>query len=81
MGALRTVAAFRLKFPNWGWALFDGLVTLALGILLWADWPWSRIWFIGLAVGISLVLRGWSYVMFALAIHRLVLPGQFRQAA
>src|SRR6202162_3542359 len=81
IGAFRIVAALRLKFPNWGWALFDGLVTLGLGILLWAEWPWSGIWFIGLALGISLVLRGWSYVMFAFAIHSLVLPGQIRQAA
>jgi uncharacterized membrane protein HdeD (DUF308 family) len=81
IGTFRIVAALRLKFPNWGWALFDGLVTLGLGILLWAEWPWSGIWFIGLALGISLVLRGWSYVMFAFAIHSLVLPGQIRQAA
>jgi|HubBroStandDraft_3_1064219.scaffolds.fasta_scaffold308533_1 uncharacterized membrane protein HdeD (DUF308 family) len=31
IGAFRIVAALRLKFPNWGWALFDGLVTLGLG--------------------------------------------------
>jgi uncharacterized membrane protein HdeD (DUF308 family) len=71
IGTFRVIAAIRLKFPNWGWAVFDGVVTLVLGILLWAEWPWSGIWFIGFAVGISLVLRGWSYVMFALAIHSL----------
>jgi uncharacterized membrane protein HdeD (DUF308 family) len=82
IGIFRVVAALRLKFPNWGWAVFDGLVTLGLGILLWAEWPWSGIWFIGLALGISLVLRGWSYVMFALAVHSLVVPsGRVRQAA
>jgi uncharacterized membrane protein HdeD (DUF308 family) len=83
VGIFRVIAAIRLKFPHWKWAVFDGVVTFALGLLLWAEWPWSGLWFIGLAVGISLVLRGWSYVMFAFAIHSLALPsrGQIRQAA
>ena len=81
IGIFRLLAAIRLKFPNWGWAVFDGAVTLLLGILLWAEWPWSGFWFLGVAVGISLVLRGWSYVMFALALHSLPLPTQLRQAA
>lgn len=81
IGVFRLVAAFRLKFPNWGWAAFDGAITLGLGILLWIEWPWSGLWFMGLAVGISLMLRGWSYVMFALAIHSLPIPTQIRQTA
>ena len=82
IGIFRIVAALRLKFPNWGWAVFDGVVTLGLGILLWAEWPWSGLWFIGLAVGVSLVLRGWSYIMLALAVHNLHLPTtEMRQAA
>jgi uncharacterized membrane protein HdeD (DUF308 family) len=80
-GIFRIVAAVRLKFPHWGWAVFDGIVTLLLGILLWAEWPWSGIWFIGIAVGVSLLLRGWSYIMFAFAIHSLPVPSQLRQAA
>jgi uncharacterized membrane protein HdeD (DUF308 family) len=81
IGIFRMVAAFRLKFPNWGWAAFDGAVTLLLGILLWAEWPWSGFWFLGIAVGISLVLRGWAYVMLAFAVHSLPVPGQLRRAA
>jgi uncharacterized membrane protein HdeD (DUF308 family) len=83
IGIFRLVAAIRLKFPNWGWAAFDGAVTLALGILLWAEWPWSGFWFMGVAVGISLVLRGWAYVMFAFAVHSLPIAGQghLKQAA
>lgn len=81
IGIFRTVAAIRLKFPHWKWAVFDGVITLGLGILLWAEWPWSGLWFIGLAVGVSLVLRGWSYIMLALAVHSLHLPTAMRQAA
>jgi uncharacterized membrane protein HdeD (DUF308 family) len=81
IGLFRTIAAIRLKFPNWGWAVFDGVITLALGILLWAAWPTSSLWFLGLAVGVSLILRGWSYVMFALAVHSLPVVTPIRQAA
>jgi len=81
LGLFRLIAAVSLKFPHWGWAVFDGIVTLGLGILLWADWPWSGLWFLGLSVGISLVLRGWSYVMFAIAIRNLPVPVEVRRAA
>jgi uncharacterized membrane protein HdeD (DUF308 family) len=72
IGLFRLIAAVSLKFPSWGWAVFDGIVTLALGVLLWAQWPWSGFWFLGLALGISLVLRGWTYVMFAIALRAML---------
>src|SRR5438067_10852728 len=86
IGVFRLIAAARLKFENWGWAAFDGAVTLALGIMLWAGWPYSGFWFLGLAVGITLILRGWSYVMMALALRALPAiaapaPGEVRRAA
>ena len=81
MGVFRLVSAIRLKYPNWGWSVFDGTVTMGLGILLWLEWPFSGLWFLGLALGVSLVLRGWSYVMFALAIHSLHLSSTVQQAA
>jgi uncharacterized membrane protein HdeD (DUF308 family) len=71
VGTFRLVAAIRLQFPYWGWAAFDGAITVLLGILLWADWPWSGLWFLGLSIGISLLLRGWSYVMIAFALRSL----------
>jgi uncharacterized membrane protein HdeD (DUF308 family) len=80
MGLFRLIAAIRLKFPNWGWGVFDGIVTLGLGILLWAQWPWSGYWFLGVAAGVSLILRGWSYVMLALAAHSWVIPVEVRRA-
>jgi uncharacterized membrane protein HdeD (DUF308 family) len=82
IGVFRLVAAIRLKFPNWGWAAFDGAVTVLLGVMLWLDWPGSGLWFIGFAVGLSLLLRGWSYVMFAIAVRtRPAAVASIRQAA
>jgi len=37
LGVFRIVAAIRMKFPNWGWAVFDGLI------------PWHSACFCGLS--------------------------------
>ena len=82
VGLFRLLAAAKLKFPGWGWAAFDGAITLLLGIMVSLNWPWSGFWFLGLAVGISMLMRGWSYVMLAMAVKRI--PGPMavhRQAA
>lgn len=81
IGVFRLVAAIRLKFPKWGWTAFDGAVALLLGLLLWIDWPGSGLWFLGFAVGVTLLLRGWSYVMFAVAVRTLPATVAIKQAA
>lgn len=70
-GLFRTAAAVALRYPNWGWCVLDGTVSVLLGVLIWADWPSSADWVIGTFVGIDLIFRGWSWVMFGLAVHRL----------
>lgn len=69
IGIFRMIAAIQLKYQSWGWAVFDGIVTMVLGLLLWAEWPASAIWFMGFALGIALILRGWTMVMFAIAVR------------
>jgi len=81
IGIFRLIAAVRLKFPNWGWAVFDGAVTLLLGILLWAEWPVSGFWFLGFTIGIALILRVWSHVMLALALRSSAEPKEMLRAA
>lgn len=53
--------------PNWGWVLLSGLASIVVGILLWAGWPASGMWAIGLLVGIDLIFSGWSLVTLAFA--------------
>lgn len=73
-GIFRIVITLRMRTPAWGWALFDGILTLILGILIWADWPFSGLWVVGLFIGIDLIIVGWSRVMVALAVRTL--PGK-----
>jgi len=69
-GFVRIGAAVMLRFPAWGWAVFGGIVTALLGALIWAEWPSSAVWVIGTFVAIDLLLRGWTWVMFAFAARR-----------
>lgn len=70
VGVFRAIAAYWLKFPNWPWAVFDGVVTVALGAVLWPAPLWMATWFPGLAVAVCLILRGWSSVMVAVGFRR-----------
>jgi uncharacterized membrane protein HdeD (DUF308 family) len=81
-GVFRIISAVALRFPGWGWAVLDGVISLLLGAMIWSDWPFSGSWVIGTFVGIALVFRGWAWVMFALAVRRLPQLGDFtRQSA
>jgi uncharacterized membrane protein HdeD (DUF308 family) len=54
-----------------GWILFDGIVTLILGILVWRQWPSSSLWVIGTLVGISMIMTGTTRLMLSLSARRL----------
>jgi uncharacterized membrane protein HdeD (DUF308 family) len=68
-GIFRIVAAAVLHLPSRGWVLFNGIVTLALGILIWGGWPASSFWVIGLFLGITLIMSGFARIMLALALR------------
>lgn len=70
-GLFRSVGAGIVKFPRWGWSVFSGIVSLALGIMLLAQMPTSSLWFIGFAIGVDMIVDGASLVGFATAIHGL----------
>jgi uncharacterized membrane protein HdeD (DUF308 family) len=71
-GILELALYFRIRrIRHAGWVLFDGIVTLILGIFIWAQWPSSSVWVIGTLVGISLIFSGISRFMLSLAVSRL----------
>jgi uncharacterized membrane protein HdeD (DUF308 family) len=53
------------------WVLLDGIITLALGFMIWNHWPSGSLWIIGTFVGISMVMTGISRLMMALAVRKL----------
>lgn len=73
-GIFRIVDALSLRLPHWGWALANGIITLIFGILVWAQWPVSGLWIIGMFIGIDLIVTGWTQVMLALAVRKFKAP-------
>ncbi len=71
VGIFRIILAGAMRFPHWGWVLFNGIITLILGILIWRQWPVSGLWVIGLFIGIDLIISGWAWIMLSLASRRL----------
>lgn len=63
-GIFTLIWGFRMRpNPGSGWLLFDGAISLLLGILIWAHWPYSAVWFIGLLIGIRLMMEGIGRLM------------------
>jgi uncharacterized membrane protein HdeD (DUF308 family) len=75
-GLFKIVAAFVKRYAHWGWLAFSGFVSLALGLMIWAQWPVSGLWVIGLFVGVDLIIVGWLWIVFAIAVkdNNLKLP-------
>jgi uncharacterized membrane protein HdeD (DUF308 family) len=69
-GSMRTLTAALQRFRGWVIVAFTGLLTLLLGACLLADWPYSGRWFIGLCVGVELVLRGCGWIALAWTVRR-----------
>ncbi|KPK17836.1 MAG: hypothetical protein AMJ62_00065 [Myxococcales bacterium SG8_38] len=60
-GVFEIIWAFRLRpIKGWGWTLFSGVVALALGIMIWRQFPVSGVWAVGTLVGISMIFGGAS---------------------
>lgn len=70
-GGYRAIAALVVRFPFWGWALLNGIITFLLGIIIYREFPESGLWVIGLLVGIELLFHGWMWIMLALGVHRI----------
>ena len=60
-GVLEIIWAFRLRpIKGWGWALFSGIAALALGIMIWRQFPVSGMWAVGTIAGIHMIFAGSS---------------------
>jgi uncharacterized membrane protein HdeD (DUF308 family) len=69
--ALEFVLYFNIRHRvNASWVLVDALITLLLGILIWARWPFSSVWAIGTLIGVSLIFSGISRLMLSSAASR-----------
>jgi uncharacterized membrane protein HdeD (DUF308 family) len=70
-GLMRIIFSLVVRFRSWPWVLFNGVVDLLLGFLIWSEWPASSLWVIGLFVGIDLLFHGWSSIVLAMTVRSI----------
>ena len=69
-GVSSAIMAFTLKpKAGWGWVLFDGILSLAIALLIANGWPESSLSFIGLLVGIVMIYGGIWRIMLGRALR------------
>ena len=71
-GVLNIILFFKMR-PMHGssWVLIDGIITLLLGLMIYAQWPTSSAWAIGTLVGISMIFSGITRVMLSFAVRKV----------
>lgn len=67
-GIAKIAVSLKLKpLKSWGWMLLSGLLSIALGAIIFAGWPGTAVWVLGLLVGINMLFFGWALVWLSLA--------------
>jgi uncharacterized membrane protein HdeD (DUF308 family) len=72
VGIAKIILGFQLRpFRRWGWFILNGVLALIMAFIIWAGWPGSAFWVIGLLVGINMIFFGISLIFLALGIPRI----------
>ena len=62
-GIVESIGAFGARpAEGWGWLLFGGIVSFALGAMLWSQFPLSGVWAVGTLIGVRLMMSGWMLI-------------------
>lgn len=72
VGVVKVMYSFSLRpVAGWGWVLFSGIVSIVLGIMIFADFPWSATNVLGILLGVELVSNGVLFLFVALGLRKL----------
>jgi uncharacterized membrane protein HdeD (DUF308 family) len=70
VGLFRIAVALVDHVPSWGWLLFNGVVTVLLGLAIWRQWPESGLWVVSMLVGIELIVNGVTWSVLAVGVRK-----------
>jgi uncharacterized membrane protein HdeD (DUF308 family) len=71
VGVMRIIMAFQVRGGAAVWLGLAGAVSILLGAMVFANWPLSGLWVIGLFVAIDLIFHGMALISVALAARSL----------
>ena len=68
-GIMRIFLAFNMQHGSpWVWVVISGLITLLLGVIILAHWPFSAVYTLGIFLGIDLVFAGAGWIGLGLGL-------------
>lgn len=72
-GIWSIIAGFRWRpFDGWGWMVFSGIISVALAVMIYMQFPESALWLIGVLVGVRLLFTGMTMIMLGSASEAVV---------
>jgi uncharacterized membrane protein HdeD (DUF308 family) len=77
-GLLHGVTAVVDRYGGWGWDLLYAAVSVFLGVIIFAGWPLSSLWVVGVVIGAEIAVRGIALMGASLQLRRALrgeLPG------
>ena len=71
-GVVRIYAALQLRPEDgWGWIMASGALAVVAALVIWASFPGSSLWLLGLIAGIAFIGEGWSLMFIGLAARKI----------
>jgi uncharacterized membrane protein HdeD (DUF308 family) len=66
-GIAKISLAFMMRpLAHWVWVFFSGFTALMLSVVVWAGWPGTAAWVLGMLLGINMIFLGGSLVRISL---------------
>lgn len=70
-GISKIILGFQMRpLSQWIWFIISGLISLAMAYIIYAGWPGTAFWVIGLLVGINMIFFGLSLLFFGMNIPK-----------
>lgn len=72
IGAVKAMYSFSLRpISGWGWVLASGLVSVVLGVMILANFPWSAVTVLGILLAIELISNGVLFLLLGLGLRKV----------
>ena len=71
-GVVRMFLAWHMREAGkpWGWVVVSGIISVLLGLIIVAKWPYSAFYTLGIFMGVDLLFIGSGWLAVGLALKR-----------
>ncbi len=77
-GLFRIAVVLKVKPPFTSWVILGSMISLTLGGMIWAQWPFKSAFFIIIALCLDLMLRGWATMMLGFWLNKSLKQGKLQ---